>query len=100
MGNHTIDCEFCGKDRRTVGLNCCTERVEHDAREKSRAKAKADADEAYLRRIGLRPHMDSLGGFTRLYASDVVEALKKLERKGLLTLPDDIPSRVRRTPRV
>lgn len=71
MGNHCIDCKFCGRDQRMAGDNCCDENIAHEAKLEAERVAKRKAIEEFLLPFGLRPY-DS-----RLFAADVVEALKR-----------------------
>lgn len=100
MGNHSIDCEFCGRDRRLVGPNCCDARTAHDAAFQAKIKSRDDANAEYLKRFGLEPRMDALGNFTKLDASDVVNVLRHLEEKRLLISRRGVSPKPRRSPRV
>lgn len=92
MGNHSIDCKHCGQDQRLTGDRCCAEAI---AEEEAQQRARRDRDEAnvaYLAKYGLCPWDN------RLYATDVVEAFKYLEAKGLLISKRGIsPKPLRRT---
>lgn len=83
MGNHCIDCEFCGQDRRTVGPDCCEERRKKDEKEHLDRLHSVELDARYLKQFGLVPSMDALGYGTKLDAKDVVGAIKKI-KAGLL----------------
>lgn len=82
MGNHCIDCEFCGQDRRVVGSNCCPERTKHDKEQADKQGAKEKANREVLAFHGLKPAWDG-----KLYADDVVAWLKKHEGKVLKRPP-------------
>ncbi len=90
MGNHCHDCEFCGRDRRVVGGECCPEYVAQEAKQKAEWDAKCKADRDYLSRYGLTPH-----GYEQLDARDVVAMLKKREGKilkpGRVKKPEPVP---------
>lgn len=81
MGNHTIDCPFCGADQRLVGSSCCKAYVEDRLKRENEIAARVHADVVYLEKFGFRPHSDALGLRTKLYASDVVRVLKAIEEK-------------------
>lgn len=83
MGNHTIDCEFCGEDMRMVGPNCCSKQTEKRNKEHMDRMHAAELDARYLKQFGLNPHSDSLGYPTRLDARDVAGVIKKI-KAGLL----------------
>ncbi len=85
MGNHSIDCEFCGKDQRLVGPRCCAEKIAADDAVEAEIRARCDSDTQYLARFGLEPRLNSLGHATQLDARDVVAVFRHLEAKGLLT---------------
>ncbi len=59
MGNHTVDCEFCGDDQRIWGDTCCRANIENDKKIKAAADAKWKEDIALLNSLGLRAHQDS-----------------------------------------
>lgn len=79
MGNHTIDCEFCGEDRRIAGPDCCEkQRTKRQTEHLDRMHA-AELDAKYLKQFGLEPGMDALGYFTKLDAKDVVGVIKRIK---------------------
>ena len=80
MANHTIDCEFCGQDRRVVGPDCCEQRKEQQRKEHFDRLHTAQMNTAYLGKFGIPTHSDALGYDTKVCADDVVKALKKLEK--------------------
>ena len=43
MGNHEIECEFCGVDRRLHGNPCCKERGDYET---AMAKARRDSQDS------------------------------------------------------
>lgn len=51
MGNHSIDCKFCGEDQRLVGLNCCAASVKQRHDEETAREAKRDKLRAFVRAI-------------------------------------------------
>jgi hypothetical protein len=81
MGNHCIDCKFCGKDQRVYGDTCCKEYQDAKAKEEADRKAEFEAEETYLARFGLDVHDSSGLGVGKVYAKDVVAMLKKREGK-------------------
>jgi hypothetical protein len=94
MGNHCIDCEFCGQDRRLIGGDCCDEAKAAREKKEADAKAKYEAEEKYLATFGLDVN-DSHGLWVgKVYAEDVVKVLKKFEGKVLK------PGRPKRKPKV
>lgn len=78
MGNHCIDCKFCGQDRRIVGNRCCPEYIAQEEKEQAARDAKWEAERAYLSRYGLVLSADG-----RLYGDAVIAMLKKREGKVL-----------------
>lgn len=83
MANHTIDCEFCGADMRSVGPNCCSKQVDLRNKEHLDRMHAAELDAKFLKPYGLEPGPDALGYFTRLDAKDVVGVIRKI-KAGLL----------------
>jgi hypothetical protein len=83
VGNHCIDCEFCGQDQRLVGPECCEQQREKRREEEFDRLHAVEIDAAYLKPYGLIPHTDALGYRTKLDAKDVVGVLKKI-RAGIL----------------
>jgi hypothetical protein len=81
MANHTIDCEFCGQDRRLIAGYCCEEYEKQEKSKEAAIKARDDENARYLKKFGLDPRMNSIGYFTVLDADDVVDAFKRLEAK-------------------
>jgi hypothetical protein len=77
MGNHSIDCEFCGQDRRIVGSNCCAEYVAEEKRKQEERDRKEKEDTDFLNLYGFDG-----GYYHTLYKSDVVEMLKTLIELG------------------
>lgn len=77
MGNHTIDCEFCGKDQRLVGSRCCPQYVEAEELRRAPYRAQVQADADYLKQFGLSPGLDTLDYPTILRASDVARVLRQ-----------------------
>jgi hypothetical protein len=79
MGNHCIDCDFCGKDQRVHGVHCCKENIAHQEAQVEASRAKQKADSEYLAQFGLKT--GAMGSSSCLYASHVIEFLKKHEDK-------------------
>lgn len=76
MGNHCIDCKFCGQDQRLHGDSCCAANIAHmEAETKAREEIEIQEDQI-LTRHGL-----SVPYYTRrtLPVRDVVAFLKRLE---------------------
>jgi hypothetical protein len=83
LGNHTIDCKFCGEDQR-LGFPCC---------EQARKKKEADDQESrrkfitahnFLMAYGLHSYdYSGAGGLGSVSARDVYDLLKKFEGKVL-----------------
>lgn len=72
MGNHCIDCDFCGRDQRIAGDHCCPENAAHHAKLEADRAAKRKEDAAFLATFGITVYSDST-----LYVWDVVRALKQ-----------------------
>lgn len=72
MGNHEIDCDYCGKDQRTYGDKCC-ERYQREKRiaEENRA-AEYEVAERFMKTH--HPGVWILSG--RIDVRDVVRILK------------------------
>lgn len=79
MGNHTVDCEFCGQDQRLFGEDCCEQYTKFQETKERAQRARETEQQAYLARFGLKPHGNSLGNYTLLHVDDVIAALKLLE---------------------
>lgn len=77
MGNHTIDCHFCGKDQRLVGDRCCPQHIESEETRRAVSDARVQEDVRYLEQFGLRPSHDALERLTILRASDVARVLRQ-----------------------
>jgi hypothetical protein len=94
LGNHTIDCEFCGRDRRLIAGYCCAEYQAQEEKRESEYRARVDADTEYLARFGLETQSNALGYRTKLDADDVVAFLKGLEsrlrKRGMRAIPSNI----------
>lgn len=100
MGNHTIDCEFCGQDQRLIAGYCCAEYEAQQRKKDAEYKARVDADSEYLARFGLTTQMNAIGHCTKLDADDVVAFLKGLEQRLKKRGMKGIPSGMRKTSRV
>jgi len=79
MGNHTIDCKFCGEDQRVFGDACCAENAatveaEEAKREARRAKTRAD-----LERLAPEIYIWPSKYADMCRADEVVQALKRLK---------------------
>lgn len=79
MGNHTIDCEFCGEDMRLSGPSCCSKQVEKRNKEHLDRMHAVELDARYLKQFGLEPGPDALGYLTKLDVKDVVGVIKKIK---------------------
>ena len=83
MGNHCIDCEFCGQDRRLFGTYCCETSKNEEERKNAERQAKRQVEVEFLARFGLSVYDG------RVYASDVVALLQKVENQVLMpTAPE------------
>jgi hypothetical protein len=75
MGNHTIDCKFCGEDQRFGP--CCDEYAEHEKKRKEEREKKEDVLRRYLLKFGLL----SYGYSGTVSSKDVMELLQRFEGK-------------------
>jgi hypothetical protein len=57
LGNHTIDCEFCGQDRRAVGTPCCEEYKKHEEKRLEENRLENERFDTYLKRYGFTGHL-------------------------------------------
>ena len=81
MGNHTIDCPFCGQDQRLTS-SCCQAYRDHEAELLREAALRSQADRDLLKLYGLE------GDDWEPYR--VPRALRKLQARGLLKTPADL----------
>lgn len=80
MGNHELECEYCGADHR-ITPNCCGARkMRDDALKKARREEEA-YQARFLSKYGLVPELDEAGRPTQLNVRDVLRAIKRLERR-------------------
>lgn len=96
MGNHTIDCEYCGRDQRMFGGYCCETKATAERAKEALRERERDELREYLAQFGLVPRptvLPSMGDEV-LYARDVVALLKRLKVTPPLSLP--CPSRMDR----
>lgn len=77
MGNHEIDCDFCGKDQRLVGSRCCEESRRHlDIKRENRA-AKREELALFIKQIDPDVYIASNSFSDKMNLEDVVKLIKK-----------------------
>lgn len=74
MGNHCVDCKFCGKDQRIHGENCCEENIAQERWKREATANRHKEEDEVIARYGLPYAWDR-----KLRASDVVAFLKANE---------------------
>ena len=74
MGNHCIDCKFCGQDQRIVGDSCCVKYIKQEKDKRDAVEAQEKAEDEVLARYGLSAWYNR-----NLHASDVVAFIKANE---------------------
>lgn len=77
LGNHEIECEFCGQDQRKGSGRCCAEYIADEKRKMDEFHAREQCVKEYLAKFGLKTD----GSGFKLYTSDVISFLKKNESK-------------------
>lgn len=79
MGNHTIDCEFCGQDQRVTGEYCCEAYRAKKIREREEFDREDQKVDAFLKKYGFSS--SGLGYFQKVNIRDAL--LRLIETKDL-----------------
>lgn len=88
MGNHSIDCDFCGSDRRLFGESidrstsyCCLAQFREQQEEQTQSRKKLIEDRVLFDKYGIYCYeSESLGQpVIKVSTSDVIKFLKRLE---------------------
>ena len=77
MGNHTIDCAFCGADQRLVGTRCCKEYIAQEDAKEAALRVKRSEQWAYLKKFGIDPSYNDYW----VHIDEVVKAFQRLEKQ-------------------
>jgi hypothetical protein len=87
MGNHSIDCDFCGRDQRSYGTSCCNQSHRKVEEEKQRRDKKRAARNRIIEQLKQEhPELQAYGPFSEWSYSKVevdAFALANLLKLGL-----------------